>query len=213
MRYAHPSKRQTPKATTVWRLDLSLEKFRVASSGGRKRRGGIWASVRLTILFGPALKNSKTRRMRFANLFSALLESKMLGEQRQRTNLAFLTCLLLSGTGHGFLLNNVHSKTVSHRLRFGLFQDFHPTSKKEFSQCGCTYNGHSRRPGMLHSRAEAQNYFEANINIQAESIPRSYNTENFNPQRLGSTVEERRRASIPTSKACGIKLVLAGKVR
>ena len=77
MRYAHPSKRQTPKATTVWRLDLSLEKFRVASSGGRKRRGGIWASVRLTILFGPALKNSKTRRMRFANLFSALLESNV----------------------------------------------------------------------------------------------------------------------------------------
>ena len=138
--------------------------------------------------------------------------NQMLGQLRQGTNLAFLTCLLLSGTGHGFLLNNVHSKTVSHRLRFGLFQEFRPTSKKQISQFGCTYNGHSRRPGMLHSRAEAQNYFEANINIQAESIPRSYNTD-FNPQRLGSSVEERRRASIPTSKACGIKLVLAGKVR
>ncbi len=34
----------------------------------------------------------------------------------------------------------------------------------------------------------------------------------FDPQKFGSTAEERRRASIPTSKACGIKLVLTGKV-
>ena len=32
-------------------------------------------------------------------------------------------------------------------------------------------------------------------------------------KKFGSSVEERRRASIPTARACGIKIVLAGKVR
>ena len=49
--------------------------------------------------------------------------------------------------------------------------------------------------------------FENTASLSQDKI-----VEAFNPQIFGSTIDQRRRASIPTSKACGIKLVLAGKV-
>ena len=59
------------------------------------------------------------------------------------------------------------------------------------------------------SLANSKMSFESSMqNVQLSK----HDLEAFNPQKFGSTVEQRRRASIPTSKACGIKLVLAGKV-
>jgi hypothetical protein len=129
---------------------------------------------------------------------------------RRRNLSALLMLLALPFAAYGFLVTDPCSSTWVSSVG--------AEGRKDRAVCG--RNAHSSS-----SRFEARQYFRKMFR-KLEPVLMTHESSNehktldsrcasqvvFDPQKFGSTAEERRRASIPTSKACGIKLVLAGKV-